>query len=80
MNENTLPINFDESLSEWRKNKIYVGKGYFKYKCKITDCNEPLYCYTTEHKAFSTFASDFDLTNKNNPNKFTYCETHLLTK
>jgi hypothetical protein len=25
-------INFDESSFEWRKNKIYIGNGQFRYK------------------------------------------------
>lgn len=74
------PINFEEASIEWRKNKIYVGNGYFRYKCKVANCNEALYCYTTQHKAFLTFATEFDLLNKDNPNQFTYCETHLLNE
>ena len=70
-------IDFDDSSKYWRKNKISMGRGYFKYKCSILDCNEPLYCYTTQHKLFLQFATTFDLTNKDNPKQFKYCETHL---
>lgn len=72
-------VDFDVSSMCWRKNKIYLGKGYFKYKCNITNCNEPLYCYTTQHKLFLKFATIFDLNNQNNPNQFSYCEKHLYT-
>ena len=27
-----VDINFDESSKEWRKNKIHLGNGQFKYK------------------------------------------------
>lgn len=27
-----IDINFDESSREWRKNKIHLGNGQFKYK------------------------------------------------
>jgi hypothetical protein len=72
-------INFDEASQEWRKNKIYFKKGYFKYKCEIENCNEILYSYTTEHKQFKLFATSDDLKNKNNPNKYRFCEDHLHT-
>jgi hypothetical protein len=71
-------FDFDDSSDCWRKNKIYIGKGYFQYKCKKENCNESLYCYTTQHKMFFQFASDFDLKNRNNPNQFDFCETHLF--
>jgi hypothetical protein len=29
----TININFDEASIEWRKNKKYIGSGYFIYKC-----------------------------------------------
>jgi hypothetical protein len=69
---------FDESSCEWRKNKIYLGKGIFRYKCTVANCNNILYVYTTENKHFDTFASSFDYLNKNNPRKYLYCEEHLL--
>ena len=73
-------INFDDSSNAWRQNKIYNGKGYFTYKCAVKECNEQLYCYITQHKLFYSFATQFDLDNKNNSNQFTYCETHLYNK
>lgn len=33
MNEYNNKINFDESSIEWRKNKKYLGNGFFEYKC-----------------------------------------------
>ena len=27
-----VSINFDESSRAWRKNKIHVGEGFFKYR------------------------------------------------
>ncbi len=78
MNMNSI-IDFDESSKCWRQNKIYIGRGYFKYKCNVLNCNEPLYCYTTQNKLFLKFALPFDLNNQNNPNQFYYCETHLCT-
>jgi hypothetical protein len=71
-------MDFEDSSKEWRKNKIYIGKGYFKYKCKIKDCINELYSYTTEHKCFKKFALPFDLLYKNHKNKYIYCEEHLL--
>lgn len=73
-----MNINFDESSREWRKNKICVGKGYFKYKCSVHGCNDILYMYTTQSKYFHTFATSFDLLHRNNPNQQFYCEEHLL--
>ena len=70
--------DFDISSNEWRKNKVNLGKGYFKYKCNKINCNNVLYCYTVQHKQFVLFASKFDLQNKSNPNQFSYCEDHLL--
>lgn len=75
MNNN---IDFDEASKEWRKNKIYLGKGYFKYKCSHKDCNNLLYLYTVQHKHFNLFASEFDLKNKDNNKKYIYCEDHLF--
>jgi hypothetical protein len=74
-----VEIDFDDSSKEWRKNKINVGQGCFKYKCSNINCNEVLYVYTTENKKFNKFASTFDLIHKNNPNKYLYCEEHLLS-
>ena len=73
-------LDFDNSSYEWRKNKIYMGKGVFKYKCNYNNCDNLLYCYITQNKQFKLFASDFDIINKNNPNQFKYCEIHLLEK
>ena len=28
----TIVIDFDEASREWRKNKIYIGNGSFRYK------------------------------------------------
>jgi hypothetical protein len=70
-------LDFDDASFHWRKNKVCIGKGYFKYKCSFEGCNNLLYCYTTENKHFLLFASDFDLKNKDNSNKFYYCENHL---
>jgi hypothetical protein len=71
-------IDFEEASKLWRKNKISLGKGYFKYKCQIDGCDECLYLYVTESKYFDKFATDFDIKNKNHPNKYIYCEDHLL--
>ena len=30
-----IKINFDEASREWRKNKIHLGEGIFKYKRDI---------------------------------------------
>jgi len=76
MNSNSI-IDFEDSSKCWRKNKITLGNGYFRYKCNVLDCNEPLYCYTTQHKLFLKFATTFDLNNQTNPNQFNYCEMHL---
>lgn len=73
-----MDIDFDEASKEWRKNKIYLGKGYFRYKCSIENCNEIVYSYTTNHKDFELFATDFDLQYKNHIHKDKYCEDHLL--
>jgi hypothetical protein len=72
-------IDFDDASKEWRKNKIALGKGYFKYKCKIDECNECVYSYVTNNKYFYKFATDFDLKNKNHINKDIYCEMHLFS-
>lgn len=73
-----MNFDFDDSSKEWRKNKIHMGKGYFKYKCSVKNCNEMMYFYTTQSKYFDKFATSFDLLNKNNPNQYLYCEEHLL--
>jgi hypothetical protein len=70
-------FDFDVSSNEWRKNKIKCKNGYFQYKCQISNCNEPLYSYTTNHKLFYSFATPFDIENKNHINKNIYCEEHL---
>ncbi len=74
-----MNINFDDSSQEWRKNKIYLGRGYFQYKCSVEGCNDILYKYTTQSKYFNTFATKFDLLHRNHPNQHIYCEKHLLT-
>ena len=71
-------IDFNEASAEWRKNKIKQEKGYFKYKCCVHGCENELYSYTTEHAHFHLFATDFDIQNKMNPTKHTYCEEHLI--
>ena len=68
---------FDNSQKEWRKNKIYFGKGYFRYKCTYPKCENALYLYTTINPHFNLFASEFDLINKENSLKYIYCEEHL---
>ncbi len=72
------PIDFNLASQEWRKNKVCLEKGYFKYKCHFKNCTELLYCYTIQHKQFHLFATEFDLQNKTNPNQFIYCEEHLF--
>jgi len=76
-NNNSFLIDFDEASKQWRKNKIYLGNGIFRYKCHINNCQNILYCYTTEHKQFNIFATEFDLLNKSNPNRYKFCEEHL---
>jgi hypothetical protein len=76
--ELTNKIDFDEASREWRKNKVNCGKGYFKYKCHIENCNECVYSYTTNHKLFDKIATDFDKENRNHKNRDVYCEEHLL--
>lgn len=71
-----MEFNFDDSSNEWRKNKIALKNGCFQYKCKL--CSEPIYNYTTANKHFHLFASDFDIVNKEHPNKYIYCEEHLF--
>lgn len=73
-----ININFDEASNEWNKNKIKLGKGYYKYKCKIECCNECIYSYVTSNKLFKKIATDFDILNQNHKNKNIYCEDHLL--
>ena len=70
-------IDFNDASNEWRKNKIYLGKGYFGYKCSHNNCINLLYFYTTKNKNFNLFATDFDLQNKDNPNQYKFCEEHL---
>jgi hypothetical protein len=70
-------IDFDEASREWRKNKIYNGKGHFQYKCCKPECSKPIYLHTTQHKLFSQFAIEFDLINQHNPKQYTCCEDHL---
>lgn len=73
-------IDFDEASKAWRKNKSYQGRGYFKYKCQHHNCDELLYSYTTSSKLFDKFATDFDIANREHPNRFKYCEDHLFTE
>jgi hypothetical protein len=70
-------IDFDKASNEWRKNKISLRNGYFRYKCK--KCDEYLYAYIVENKHFYKFATEFDLKHKNHKNKYKYCEIHLLS-
>ena len=72
------PIDFEESSREWRKNKICLGNGFFRYKCEVENCKETTYSYITSHKKFKSFATEFDLQNKNHINKYKYCEEHLF--
>ena len=30
--EDNIPIDFENASKEWRKNKISIGEGQFKYK------------------------------------------------
>ena len=30
--DDNIVIDFDEASREWRKNKIYIGEGNFRYK------------------------------------------------
>ncbi len=73
-----MDIDFEEASNEWRKNKINMGNGYFKYKCKL--CNNELYKYVFENKLFDNFATDFDRMNKNNPDIYLFCEDHILNQ
>ena len=78
MNSIVTEIDFDEASKEWRKNKIILKNGYFKYKCE--KCDECVYNYVVTNKHFHKFASDFDLKHKNHKNKNKFCEEHLLTE
>jgi hypothetical protein len=69
-------IDFDFASKEWRKNKIKLSNGYFRYKCK--KCDEYVYRYVFENKYFQIFATDFDIRHQNHKNKDIYCEDHLL--
>lgn len=69
-------IDFDDASIKWRKNKISLQKGYYKYKCE--KCNECVYNYVVINKYFSSFATEFDLKNQNHKNKNKFCEEHLL--
>ncbi len=71
------PIDFEESSRAWRKNKISMGKGHFRYKCAVGNCEEPTYSYITQLKLFHTIATPFDLQHKDHINKYKYCEEHL---
>ena len=73
-------IDFDEASKQWRKNKISLDKGYFKYKCNIEGCNECIYLYIVNNKYFDKFCTEFDLKNKDNKNKYIYCEDDLFTQ
>ncbi len=63
-------IDFDEASKEWRKNKVYVGKGMFVYKCQYIHtnkkiCNKPI--HSCDKYKFS-----------NHLDKFKYCKKHLF--
>ena len=40
--ENT--IDFDDAFKEWRKNKKYLGNGYFEYKCRHFSITKSKFC------------------------------------
>lgn len=69
-------IDFDDASVCWRRNKVYAGNGYFRYKCEM--CDEIVHWYTTSHVLFEKFASPFDKKHQHHPNRFVRCETHLL--
>jgi hypothetical protein len=33
LDQQTITFDFEEASSEWRKNKKYIGNGYFAYMC-----------------------------------------------
>ena len=35
-------FNFDESSKAWRKNKIYIGNGFFNYRCNYIHKNKKI--------------------------------------
>ncbi len=44
MNKLEVNIDFDSASKEWRKNKRYVGEGYFSYKCRHYSVSKNKYC------------------------------------
>ena len=75
----TNSVDFDIASAEWRKNKVSIGKGSFRYKCSVQGCTQEIYNYTTTNKYFDKFATEFDVKNKNHQQRFLFCEDHLLS-
>lgn len=39
-----VDINFEESSKEWRKNKVVLGNGTFRYRCAHFSLKKQQYC------------------------------------
>jgi hypothetical protein len=68
---------FDDASAEWRKNKLPIEDGSFRYRCcfvykngdqciKMTDIQNSLLCYGSNNKETNMKATQ-------------YCVTHLRT-
>ena len=75
-------IDFDLASSAWRQNKIYIGRGWFLYKCNYihsngNQCNKPIYNYTVNNISYKYNDIEKDARNMNHINKNKYCKKHL---
>jgi hypothetical protein len=72
-----MDIDFDDASIQWRKNKKYIGNGYFTYTCNYIhsngkQCRKTVYSQLIENKYLNTFCEY----NKNHPNAQLYCKKH----
>ena len=79
-------IDFEQAKTEWRKNKINIGEGVFKYACKYVHssgkiCGKPVYSYFNNKKYNYNFGGASDSMNNSSnmdePKVKKACKRHI---
>jgi hypothetical protein len=75
-------IDFDMASACWRKNKKYMGKGYFVYICAYVhsngkQCRRTVYSQLIKNPYANMYENFVDNNLLHHPNRDLFCKQHL---
>jgi hypothetical protein len=72
-------FDFDDASREWRKNKVFLGNGYFAYRCNYVHSNGK-HCnkVVSSQKNKPKYLIREDLITKPSPISMEYCQRHVI--